>query len=60
MSDEGWHPLDLVVEQKKRIAELEAAMREIKARTYSNDRGCELQADAVAEICDIAAAALKS
>lgn len=33
--DEGWHPLDLVVEQKKRITELEAENKRLEAEISS-------------------------
>jgi hypothetical protein len=40
------------------VERLRAALKGVRARTYSSDRGCALQADAVAAICDIADAAL--
>lgn len=38
----------------------EKALREVRARTYSSDRGCALKAEPVAEICDLASQALSS
>jgi hypothetical protein len=43
---------------RARVAELEGALRSSGARTYSNDRGCQLKASSVAEIFDIVDAAL--
>lgn len=38
----------------------EKALREVRARTYSSDRGCALKAEPVAEICDLVSQALSS
>lgn len=38
---------------------MQDALKQIVARTYSTDRRCRLDYEAVAEICDIATAALK-
>lgn len=40
-SDEGYHPLDLVVEQKKRISSLEAENRRLREALLSLERACE-------------------
>lgn len=50
---------DELCKLRTRLAELEGALREVRARTYSSDNGCELKAAAVAAISEIARKALE-
>lgn len=51
---------DLTRQMRQEAEEnLRQALREITTRTYSDDKACALKSDAVAEIHDIAASALR-
>jgi hypothetical protein len=54
----GWKATRVTPMKPTKAEVMAQALREIRARTYSSDKGCALEAKPVAEICEIATKAL--